>query len=220
MPTHFSKLQLIVVLVAVATPPLLISCACAGTVGRVARTSASAIPSTVVASFDHSLLMTMKAGGKAGMGTRYAIMLKAVKRTFDLPFIGKLVLGHYWGTFSPAQRSDFMRLFARLVAVTYAYNFNGYNGQVIKVERSVTRAGNAFVYTAFFKPGSGHRHSFDYVLRKDGNRWLIVNIVADGVSDMAIKREEYQNFLRHRSFSDLMAVMQHHFIKLYKMGER
>jgi phospholipid transport system substrate-binding protein len=217
MPTRFSKLQLIVVAVAVATAPLFTSAARARTADRAPTDST---PSTIVAGFDQSLLMTMKAGRTAGMNARYVIMLKAVRKTFDLPFIGKLVLGHYWDTFSPAQRSSFMRLFARLVAVTYAYNFNGYNGQVIKIERSVTRAGTAFVYTAFFKPGGGHRHSFDYVLRKDGNHWLMVNIVADGVSDMAIKREEYQNLLRRGSFSGLMAAMHRQFAELYKMGSR
>ena len=152
------------------------------------------------------------------MRGRYAIMLKAVQSSFDLPFIGKLVLGHYWQTFSPAQRNTFMRLFSRLAAVTYAYNFNGYNGQEIKIDRSVGRRTDAFVYTLFFVPGHGHQHSFDYVLRKEGHRWLIVNIVADGVSDMAIRREEYQGYLKHGSFAGLVAAMRHQYAKLAKAG--
>jgi phospholipid transport system substrate-binding protein len=182
------------------------------------NTEGRAPPSAVVRRFDQALLATMKAGQAAGMSGRYAIMHKAVRTSFDLSFIGKLVLGHYWKMFSPAQRQAFTDLFAKLVAATYAYNFDGYNGQEFKIERDAERGANAFVYTEFFIPGHGHRHSFDYVLHKDQNRWLIVNVVADGVSDMAIKREEYQNALRHGSYDSLIARMRREYSLLQKKG--
>ncbi len=177
-------------------------------------------PAKVVSRFDQSLLATMKAGKSAGMLKRCAIMRTAVRSSFGLPFISRLVLGHYWNSFTPTQQTRFMHLFSRLVAVTYAYNFNGYGGQEIKIDRSLVRGNNAYVYTTFFTPGHGHKHQFDYVLHHSGNRWLIVNIVADGVSDMAIRRAEYQAFLHHGSVAALLNAIQHQYEMLLKMGSR
>jgi phospholipid transport system substrate-binding protein len=177
-------------------------------------------PASVVSRFDQSLLATMKAGETAGMLKRCAIMRSAVRSSFGLPFISRLVLGHYWSSFTPAQQTRFMHLFSHLVAATYAYNFNGYGGQEIKIDRSLVRGNNAYVYTTFFTPGHGHRHQFDYVLHHSGSRWLIVNIVADGVSDMAIRRSEYQAFLHHGSVAALLHAIQHQYKMLLEMGIR
>jgi phospholipid transport system substrate-binding protein len=177
-------------------------------------------PASVVSRFDQSLLATMKAGKSAGMLKRCAIMRNAVRSSFGLPFISRLVLGHYWNSFTPAQQMRFMHLFSRLVAATYAYNFNGYGGQEIKIDRSLVRGNNAYIYTTFFTPGHGHKHQFDYVLHHSGSRWLIVNIVADGVSDMAIRRAEYQAFLHHGSVPALLNAIQHQYKMLLKMGSR
>ncbi|AIA54451.1 hypothetical protein Acaty_c0566 [Acidithiobacillus caldus ATCC 51756] len=38
----------------------------------------------------------------------------------------------------------------------------------------------------------GKRHTIDYVLMRDPNHsWQIVNAVADGVSDLSLKRDKY-----------------------------
>jgi phospholipid transport system substrate-binding protein len=57
-------------------------------------------------------------------------------------------------------------------------------------------------------------------LHHSANRWLIVNIVADGVSDMAIRRAEYQAFLHHGSVAALLNAIQHQYKMLLKMGSR
>ncbi len=46
--------------------------------------------------------------------------------------------------------------------------------------------------------------TFEYHLRETGNDWRIVNIVVDGVSDLALKRAEYSGVLRESGFSGLL----------------
>ena len=166
-------------------------------------------PKVVIERFDQALLSTMKAGHITGFKGRDGIMIKAVHMTFDMPFIGHLVLGHYWSSFSSAQKAAFVTVFARLIAATYAHNFNGYGGQEILVKKTMQHGSEAFVYTLFSTPGQGHHHEFDYILKRGEKQWRIVNIITDGVSDLAIKRAEYQHFLKRKNFASLMVAMQH-----------
>src|SRR3546814_9724305 len=61
---------------------------------------------------------------------RFRVMLN---RYFDLPGIGKFVLGRYWRSASEAQRQDFLRLFETFVVKSYAARFAEYSGEQFRV---------------------------------------------------------------------------------------
>jgi phospholipid transport system substrate-binding protein len=50
--------------------------------------------------------------------------------------------------------------------------------------------------------------SLEYVLQQDGPSWRIVNIVADGVSDLALKRAEYQRLFAGAGLDGLIADLE------------
>lgn len=50
--------------------------------------------------------------------------------------------------------------------------------------------------------------SFEYVLQQDGEHWKIINIVADGVSDLALKRAEYQRLFASGGIEGLIAELE------------
>jgi phospholipid transport system substrate-binding protein len=43
------------------------------------------------------------------------------------------------------------------------------------------------------------------MLKKKGDNWRIINIIANGVSDLALKRSEYTSVLKREGFDDLIA---------------
>ena len=45
---------------------------------------------------------------------------------------------------------------------------------------------------------------FDYMLKEKGNSWRIINIIANGVSDLALKRSEYTTILQREGFDALI----------------
>lgn len=61
---------------------------------------------------------------------------------------------------------------------------------------------------AKLKPGSGDTVSFDYVLRPNGGKWRIINIVADGVSDLALRSTQYAKLYEEKGFDGLLAWIQ------------
>jgi phospholipid transport system substrate-binding protein len=50
----------------------------------------------------------------------------------------------------------------------------------------------------------GKEVQFDYLLRQNDQRWMIINIIANGVSDLALKRSEYSAVIRRDGFDALM----------------
>lgn len=174
-----------------------------------AATAAVAGPDKVVAQFDAALVATMKAGKKAGFDGRMAIMQPAVKSAFDFSRTAQVVLGHYWSGFTPQQQQTFTGLLGKLTTVSYATNFDSYANQRFTTTAVRRQGTSAFVSTRFVEPNSGQTHSFDYVLQfSAAGQWKIVNVIADGVSDVAIKRAEYMDLLAKGTFADLVAALQ------------
>jgi len=46
--------------------------------------------------------------------------------------------------------------------------------------------------------------SMDYLLKKRGEDWRIINIITNGVSDLALKRSEYVAVIRKSGFDVLI----------------
>jgi phospholipid transport system substrate-binding protein len=55
---------------------------------------------------------------------------------------------------------------------------------------------------------NGEKVQFNYLLRQNKNDWRIINIIVDGVSDLAVRRAEYASILKSDGFSPLMAKIE------------
>lgn len=55
---------------------------------------------------------------------------------------------------------------------------------------------------------SGEKVALDYQLRRKKEPWRIVNAIANGVSDLALKRVEYSPLVHLRGFSALVARLR------------
>jgi phospholipid transport system substrate-binding protein len=114
------------------------------------------------------------------------------------------VLGKYWETFNNEQRSRFVETFTQLSIATYAANFDSYSGEHFKMipEKEVT-GGRILVQSQLIKSDGGHVQ-LDYLLHRAGSQWRIINIIAEGVSDLALKRADYSAFLKNNGFEALL----------------
>ena len=59
-----------------------------------------------------------------------------------------------------------------------------------------------------FTRSNGDTVSFDYLLRQNKKGWRIINILADGVSDLALKRVEYRSILKQKGFKDFIDMLK------------
>ncbi len=158
----------------------------------------------IVEKLHSTLLAVMKDGEKIGYQGRYGRLEPVIKSSFDMPFISRTVLGKYWESLNKEQRSQFVEAFTRLSIATYAANFDSYSGEQFKmVPERETDGGRILVQSTLVKSDGG-QVQLDYLLHRTGEQWRIVNIIAEGVSDLALKRADYSAFLKSKGFNALL----------------
>ncbi len=161
----------------------------------------------VIEKLQTALLAAMQGGKELGYKGRYDQLDPVVRGTFDMPFISKTVLGKYWDSFTGGQRSQFVETFTKLGIATYAANFDSYSGEHFKIiSQKELSAGRVLIQTHLIKSDGG-KVQLDYLLHRDSGEWRVINVIAEGVSDLALKRADYSNFLKNKSIEALIAKL-------------
>ena len=162
----------------------------------------------VVERFQATLISVMKDAPKLGYEGRYKRLAPAVEESHDLPGIAQIAAGRQWEKLSDDQKKTYVDAFAKLSISTYAYRFDGYSGEIFKaLSEEATGKSDALVHT-LLSTSNGEKIQFDYVLRRKDGVWRIINIIVDGVSDLAIKRSEYGNIIRNEGGDALIAKLK------------
>ncbi|MDD1627844.1 MAG: ABC transporter substrate-binding protein [Methylococcaceae bacterium] len=170
-----------------------------------AQTESGATAKQVVDKFQTELIAVMKNGKQLGYAGRYDKLYAPVSNSHDLTKIARIVVGKEWEKLSEAQQQKLVDIFIRLSVASYAHNFKDYSGEsfVFDSEEETTRGG-VVVHSHFIIPDD-KPVKFDYMLKEKGNSWRIINIIANGVSDLALKRSEYTTILQREGFDALIA---------------
>jgi phospholipid transport system substrate-binding protein len=162
----------------------------------------------VIEGLHAALLAVMKDGQRLGYRGRYEQLSPVIRNNFDLPFIARTVLGRYWDGLKDDQKSRFVEEFSKLTIATYAANFDAYSREQFKViSQKELRSGQIEIKTKLLK-SDGEGVSLDYILHRARNEWRIINIIANGVSDLALKRADYTNYLRNKGFDALLGKLE------------
>jgi phospholipid transport system substrate-binding protein len=156
-----------------------------------------------------ALVDTARRLGKAGVAERYRALEPAIVKTHDLPYIAEFALRRQWPMLTDAERQRFVAAFQRLSVMTYAARFGNVAPDAFRpLEAGMPDAnGRVQVKTAIKREGQADV-SLEYLLQQDGDDWKIINIVADGVSDLALKRAEYQRLFTSGGIEGLIAELE------------
>ncbi|AEG01838.1 hopanoid biosynthesis associated membrane protein HpnM [Methylomonas methanica MC09] len=159
----------------------------------------------VVEAFQDQLIDVMKQGKELGFKGRFDKLDAAVKKSHDLPKIARIVVGKQWEELTPDQQAKLESVFTELSVSAYAHNFKEFSGESFSfVSEEETGRGGVVVHTNLKIPGEKDV-KFDYMMKKKDDSWQIINIIADGVSDLALKRSDYTSVLNREGFDKLIA---------------
>jgi phospholipid transport system substrate-binding protein len=158
----------------------------------------------------HDGLVRMAAeSGDAQLEQRYRQIEPVVAATHDLPYIAELTIRRGWDGLDPAQRQRFIEAFTRLSVATYAGRFRNLEPGMFTIEGAEPLGSGRSQVLATLSPPDGDAIPFEYVLHEtDGDGWKIVNILADNVSDLALKRAEYRRVLQDGTVDDLILALE------------
>ena len=150
----------------------------------------------------------MKKGDELGYRGRLELMTPTINRSHDIDTIIRSILGANWSKLSEEQQQKITEIFRKLSISTYAERFNRYDGERFEiVEQRSLRRDQILVRSKLIQK-DGNTINFDYVLHQSKEGWRIVNILVDGVSDLALKRAEYNSILKRDGFQALIAMLE------------
>lgn len=165
-------------------------------------------PEDSVRRMNSALLECMKRADEIGFRGRYKLLAPVINDVFALPFMGKVSLGSFWKDLSPEQRKLYLDTYTDWTISSYAGNFDGYSGENFKIpEGQKINGNNASVVSKLARP---HEDSvvFDYSLRRLQDKWQIVDIRIEGVSQLALTRGQFVSVLKKKGFDGLISSLK------------
>ena len=173
-------------------------------------------PEATVASLHRGLVAASQAHPGSDVDARFKALEPLIEQTHDLAYIAQFALRKQWPTLSDADKQRFIAAFEKLSVMTYASRFKNVTEGTFKSGGPATvESGRAHVLTSIPRQGQPDV-SLDYMLEQKNASWRIINIIADGVSDLALKRAEYQRIVGSGSLDDLIKELEAQTARLEK----
>ena len=132
---------------------------------------------------------------------------RLLTEAFDLPAIGRFVLGRYWRRADAAQQSDFLGVFEDMMMHRFLPLFSQNSGEKFDIGPVRPYRDNpnfVSVETKLLRV-KGEPIRVNWRVRKIGETYKIVDIVAEGVSIAVTLRSEYVSVLK-RNGGDVGAL--------------
>ena len=149
--------------------------------------TSKASPDQVVKSFHQALLEAMQIGSLEG---RKKIIRNAVTKHFHTDTVARISLGRNWRTLEPKEQASYITLMQELIVSTYVSRFDTFNNQKFSVLTQAAITSNRTRVKSLLNTES-ETVNLDYQLINHKENWLIYDIVANGVSDLSLKRSNY-----------------------------
>ncbi|TDJ18795.1 MAG: toluene tolerance protein [Gammaproteobacteria bacterium] len=169
--------------------------------------------SAAVATVDNlhaALLDIMRNAQSLGFAGRRDRIAPVIRESLDLPFIARFALGRYWKDLSAGQQDAFVEVFSRWTVVHYASRFDGYTSEQFKtISSAPARRNRELVRTVLeVNDDPADNVSLDYLLHETDSKWRIVNVIANGVSDLSLKRADYGAVVKAQGLDSLIAKLE------------
>lgn len=133
-------------------------------------------------------------------------------QNFDMPTIGRFVLGRYWNQATPAQQTSYTDLFTEMVVRTYTRRFVGYAGQTFQINGNRADGDtDVIVQSQINQTGGAPPIAVDWRVRDyGGGSFRILDVVIEGVSMAATQRSEFSSIIQRNggSIDALLTMMQ------------
>ena len=143
--------------------------------------------------------------------------LRTIVRNDLLPYVqvnyaGSLVLGSHFKSTTPEQREKFFKAFSDFIEQAYAQVLTAYSDQNIQIEpaKEVGDKNLVSIRVNIMQNGGQAPIKLDFKWRKNSKtgEWQAYDMVAEGVSMVVTKQNEWSGILRQQGIDALTAQIQ------------
>jgi phospholipid transport system substrate-binding protein len=138
---------------------------------------------------------------------RRAAVRKVADDIFDFAETAKRSLGRHWAARTPEEREEFVKLFGDLLERSYISKIELYGGEKIQYVGDKIEGETAVVQSKLLTK-TGSEVPIEYRMLRKGERWLVYDVVIEGVSLVANYRTQFNKIIQTSSFQDLVKKMK------------
>jgi phospholipid transport system substrate-binding protein len=173
----------------------------------VAAAAADSAPRVMVRETIDAVLVVLNDKSLSTEQKRSKIEQIAYQR-FDFLTLSKLVLARNWPRFSKTQQDQFIEEFKRYLAVSYGNRIERYDQQKVDIvsERQEPR-GDVTVQTVV-RGGEFEGAVVDYRLRQNQGRWLVIDVIVEGISLVSNFRDQFKEVLARGGPEELLEALR------------
>jgi len=138
---------------------------------------------------------------------RHAAVRKIAEEIFDYPDTARRALGPHWNPRTPQERQEFIRLFADLLDRAYIGKIELYQGEKVRYVGETINGDDATVKTRIVTK-KGSEVPVDYRLHLKDGRWLVYDVVIEGVSLVSNYRTQFNKIVQTESYQVLVQKLK------------
>jgi phospholipid transport system substrate-binding protein len=131
----------------------------------------------------------------------------AIGSIFDYEEMAKRSLATHWNERSPAERKEFVNLFTTLLENSYAGKIESYNQEKIVYLKESVEGDYAEVKSKVVTL-KRDEYSLNYQLMKIGGKWMVYDVVIEGVSLVSNYRSQFNKIINSQGYGELVKKMQ------------
>jgi phospholipid transport system substrate-binding protein len=134
-------------------------------------------------------------GPSVAPATRVARFRELFHNDFDVPGIGRFVLGRYWHIATPQEQQEFLGLFQEYIVRAYSARLGEYGGEPFRVTGTRPSGDETVVSSQIIRP-SGSPIAVDWYLVGGPGSYKITDVYVGGVSMKVTQRDEFGSVIQ------------------------
>ncbi len=116
---------------------------------------------------------------------------------FDVPRTARFVLGRFWKDAPAEQREEFTKVFEHYMVHIYTSQFDVYHDVEFQTVQVRTQETRTLVRTKIIRHDGGPPIAVDWWVAKEGDRFRIIDVNVESVSQLVALREQFAEVIDH-----------------------
>jgi phospholipid transport system substrate-binding protein len=139
---------------------------------------------------------------------RRVAVRKIANDIFDFNETARRSLGRHWQARTPAEQAEFVELFSDLLERSYLSKIELYGGEKIQYLSDAIDSGDQAKVLTKIVTRQSTEIPIEYRLHKKGDRWLVYDVIIEGVSLVSNYRTQFNKIIQTSSYQELVKKMK------------
>jgi len=127
---------------------------------------------------------------------------------FDFDEMARRTLSRHWASRTRAERAEFVTLFTDLLERSYVGRIESYAGEKINYVGESVDGEYAIVRSRIVPPRGRGETAVDYRLHRRNGRWMVYDVLIDGVSFVSTYRSQFTRLISASSYGALVDALR------------